>query len=512
MRDQRDLFLRRQRLLGEFGELALQSEDIDEFLNEACRLVAEAMGTARAKVLEIEDDGNSLLVRAGVGWGPSVVGEVHLVMSANSSETFSIREKCPVIVQDIDKEPRFDVPEFMKKAGVVALANVPILLPGGKAYGLLQVDDTRPRQFAEEDAQFLRTYATILGSVVDRLFKLSELRTTEQRFRLGVEEAKDYAIFLVDTGGRVTDWFPGAEEVFGYGADEMVGKAAKILWTPEDRASNEDEKEIATATQNGVASDVRWHMRKDGSRVFIEGSMRALRNRAGAIVGFLKIGQDATERQSWRDRQQILVAELQHRTSNLMGVVRRIADQALRSSQDLNDFGRQFGERISSLSRVQALLARLEEDDRISFDELIGSELAALGGQNHQLNGQVRLHGPKGIALRSSTVHILALAIHELFTNALKYGALRQPEGNLTISWRLESEVVPRRLHVDWRESGIIVPAQDAPPQGGGAGRELIERALPYQLGAETTYTVETDGIRCTIALPVSGKKEEDGQ
>src|SRR5688572_29185031 len=112
MRDQRDLFLRRQRLLGEFGEFALQSEDIDEVLNEACRLVAEAMGTARAKVLEIEDDGNSLLVRAGVGWVPSVVGEVHLVMSANSSETFSIREKCPVIVQDIDKEPRFDVPEF----------------------------------------------------------------------------------------------------------------------------------------------------------------------------------------------------------------------------------------------------------------------------------------------------------------------------------------------------------------------------------------------------------------
>ncbi|MBP28903.1 GAF domain-containing protein [Methylobacterium sp.] len=147
--------MKRQQVLADFGDFALGSESLDAVLNEACKLVGEALGTGRAKILEIQDDGACVLVRAGVGWDPGIVGHLRLPMSERSSETYSIRAGKPVITQDVRQEERFEIPEFMKEAGVIALANVPIFVPGRKAYGLLQVDATEPRDFSDEDTEFL---------------------------------------------------------------------------------------------------------------------------------------------------------------------------------------------------------------------------------------------------------------------------------------------------------------------------------------------------------------------
>ena len=291
-----EILLKQRRVLADFGDFAQQSENLDEVLTEACRLVGEALGTGRAKVLEIEPGGESLFVRAGVGWAADVVGQMHISMSERSSESFSIEAGKPVITDDISKEERFNVPDFMKDAGVVALANVPIFLLGKRAYGLLQVDDTVPRDFDENDTEFLRTYATLLGPVIDRLLNVQKLQSSEERFRLTVEAATDYAIFTMDAQGRITDWLPGAATVFGWSAEEAVGQSAAMLFTPEDREEGADRWEIETARREGRAPDVRWHLRKDGSRVFIEGTVQALHDVQGALVGFLKLGQDVTER------------------------------------------------------------------------------------------------------------------------------------------------------------------------------------------------------------------------
>jgi two-component sensor histidine kinase len=172
--------LARQKALADFGEFALRSDDLDDVLNEACRLVAEALGADLAKVLEVEYESQELLVRAGVGWRPGVVGVQRIPMGVRSSEAYAIEVAKPVITKDIRREPRFDVPPFMKDHGAIALANVPIFLPRGKPYGLLQVDSREPRDFGEEDIEFLRTYATILGPVIDRLHKLHSLEQALQ--------------------------------------------------------------------------------------------------------------------------------------------------------------------------------------------------------------------------------------------------------------------------------------------------------------------------------------------
>ncbi|WP_162306257.1 GAF domain-containing protein, partial [Roseomonas vastitatis] len=114
----------RQQVLADFGEFALRSQDLDQILAEATRLVGDALETGRSKILEIQHKEKSLLVRAGVGWEPGIVGHLRIPMGEHSSETFAIEGGEPVITQDISQEDRFDVPPFMKDAGVVALVNV----------------------------------------------------------------------------------------------------------------------------------------------------------------------------------------------------------------------------------------------------------------------------------------------------------------------------------------------------------------------------------------------------
>jgi two-component sensor histidine kinase len=172
----REEMVERQRVLADFGELASRSEDLDEVLNEACRLVGRALGTDLAKVMEIEEDDQTLFVRAGCGWRPGIVGHVRLPMSQHSSETYAISLGEPVITTDIRAEDRFVFPEFLVEAGAVGVINVPILLPGGTSYGLLQVDSREAWYVDDDDIQFLRTYAMILGPVIDRLFKVHALQ------------------------------------------------------------------------------------------------------------------------------------------------------------------------------------------------------------------------------------------------------------------------------------------------------------------------------------------------
>jgi PAS domain S-box-containing protein len=492
--------LKRQQVLADFGDFALRSEDLDGVLAAACRLVGEALGTGRAKVLEIQHAEQCLWVRAGIGWAPGIVGHLRLPMREHSSETFAIESSKPVVTQDIAKEARFDVPPFMKEAGVVALANVPIFLPGGRPYGLLEVDDVRPRDFDEEDTQFLRTYAAVLGPVVDRLLMAGALRSTEERFRLTVEAVLDYAIFLTDPQDRITDWLPGAQAVFGWTAEDAVGQPSAIIFTPEDRESRQDEWEFELARKEGVAPDVRWHLRKDGRRVFIEGSTRALRDPGGTLLGFLKIGQDVTERRRSEEqlrenaaRLEVLVAELQHRSRNLLGVVAAVASKTLGEGEAVEA----YQARLKALSRAQGLLSQFGSDTA-EIGALVQAELAA---HVEARPPKVLVSGPE-VHLSSQQVQNFTLALHELTTNAVKYGALRDGAGRLAITWAVSRNEKGRRLALTWTESGVDL--QPEKMERRGYGRELIERGLSYALRGRTEYVLGEGGVRCRIELPIN--------
>jgi PAS domain S-box-containing protein len=124
----------------------------------------------------------------------------------------------------------------------------------------------------------------------------SLVRETEERFRMIVDNIKEYAIFMVDPDGIITSWNPGAQLVFGYTEEEILGHPAGDLFTPEDRAAGEDAKELETARRDGRASDDRWQMRKGGERFWATGVTTVMRDATGALTGFLKICRDDTPR------------------------------------------------------------------------------------------------------------------------------------------------------------------------------------------------------------------------
>ncbi len=183
-----DELLRQQAILARFGELALRSDDLDEILTEACRLAGDALGTDLAKVVELQEDGKTLLVRAGVGWKPGVIGVATILAADDTSEGHALQTGNPMISPDIAGETRFKYPPFLTENGVRAVANVIIIGGKGKPpYGVLQVDSRDPRQFTANDTAFLQTYANLLAATVDRLRMIEEVRTEEGRLRHALE-------------------------------------------------------------------------------------------------------------------------------------------------------------------------------------------------------------------------------------------------------------------------------------------------------------------------------------
>ncbi|MDO9498992.1 sensor histidine kinase [Falsiroseomonas sp.] len=168
--------LAQQAALARFGEYALRSDDLDLILQEACRLVAEALGTELAKVVALGPDGTTLTVRAGIGWAPGVVGELTTDISCGP-EGLALRSGEAVVSPDLAQETRFEVPEFMRAHGCLASICVVIVgVDGAAPYGVLQVDSQRPKAFGEQDVAFLRTYANLLASAVGRMRANARLR------------------------------------------------------------------------------------------------------------------------------------------------------------------------------------------------------------------------------------------------------------------------------------------------------------------------------------------------
>lgn len=331
------------------------------------------------------------------------------------------------------------------------------------------------------------------------------MRESEERLQSAVEVGRlglwDWNIVTGDV-----HWSDEHFRMEGYRVGEVTPSyaawAARIH--PDDRPVAEAALRAAMEARSDYVQEFRV-VHPDGSIHWLSGRGRFFYGEGGEPVRMIGAMVDTTEQREWDERQRILVAELQHRTRNLMSIVRSIAENTIRSSGDMTDFRKRFRDRLEALARVQSLLSRLDEHDRVSFGDLIRSELAAMDG----VSERVTLEGPAGVRLRSSTVQILALALHELATNAIKHGALGTPDGRLHVNWSLVCDDGSAQpwLSVDWRERGVeLAPGTPVFPRA-GQGRELIERALPYQLGARTSYEWAGDGVHCVICFPVSSRR-----
>lgn len=296
---------------------------------------------------------------------------------------------------------------------------------------------------------------------------------------------------------------PAVARLFGGAAGDVNGAYEWLkAVVPEDR-----ETAVAAMAQvregQSIVHDYRVRIPGSGKIRWLRNTAFPLRDDQDVIRRIGGIVQDVTDERDAAQRLTVLIGELQHRSRNVMGVVQAMVETTLAASTGLDDFAGTFGARMATLARVQNLLTRLDRLERISFDELLRCELSTVGARPED-DPRVTLDGPERVPLRSGGIQTLALAIHELMTNSLKYGALSQPDARLHIRWWVTPPMGDdrARLHIDWRETGVAMRAGAS--ERTGQGRELIEHALPYQLHARTTFALTDEGVHCTIDLPAS--------
>ncbi len=227
-----------------------------------------------------------------------------------------------------DRKRRLDlvVPQDREEAA----AGVPRALAGEtftRNYRIIRPSDGETRWIRDtgfpirSEAGEVVRIAGVAQDVTDEKERSELLRESEEKLRLLIEGAPEYAMFLMDTSNHIIYWSKGAELVFGWTAPEALGQTGELIFTPEDRANEVEEKEIATARRNGSAPDRRWHMRKDGSRIWVDGIMHRLDDEKGELRGYAKIARDATEqRRAEEELQQAhdeLEQRVQERTSEL---------------------------------------------------------------------------------------------------------------------------------------------------------------------------------------------------
>lgn len=213
---------------------------------------------------------------------------------------------------------------------------------------------------------------------------------------------------------------------------------------------------------------------------------------------------DIHELRGLQGRQKVLLSELQHRTRNLLAVVQGIAHHSSRTASSLGEFSAEFENRLVALARAQSLIEQTNHG-MIKLRAIVDAEIAARGGGD-----KVTVEGDD-VELPPKSIQTLALALHELATNAVKYGALRQPSGRLAVSWSVQDHAGKNRVLLDWRETGVAMPVSEGPRRR-GYGTQLIERSLPYDLGAETRLEFRPDGVHCSIAVPVRAAEPEPNQ
>ena len=331
----------------------------------------------------------------------------------------------------------------------------------------------------------------VIGAI-NLLIDATDLKQAEiESARLAaIVVSSDDAIVGKTLDGCVTSWNAGATRIFGYEPKEMIGQSIIKIIPPELR---QEEDEILAKLKRGehIAHYETVRLAKDGRRLNISLSVSPVLDKTGRIIGASKIARDVTEKKRVEAIQRVLIEELNHRVKNTLAMTQAIASQSLRHAKSASDFVESFTGRVQALAKAHSLLT-----DR----KLEGAELTELVREQVTLgvaDQRVICSGPMVILGAQPAIH-LALVLHELATNARKYGGLSVPQGRLSVKWEVHSSG-SRTLLLDWTESG---GPQVSAPLTAGFGTTLIERTLQTH-GGQATVRYGVTGVTCKLRLPL---------
>ena len=309
-----------------------------------------------------------------------------------------------------------------------------------------------------------------------------------------IVESSDDAIISKDLDGTITSWNAGAERIFGYTAEEMIGKPITVI-IPVDRA--DEEPSILARIRRGerISHYETMRRRKDGHLISISLAVSPVHSADGTIIGASKIARDISERKRLEEARRALSLEINHRTKNLLAVVEAVVRQT--AAQDPpGDFVRRITQRLRALAANQDLLV----EGSWRGAEIGAVVRAQLAHVDELIALRVHLDGDL-LVLTPAAAQALGMAVHELATNALKYGALSGDQGEVRIAWRIEAVAEEPELFVSWTEGG---GPPVLPPGRAGFGTTIIERITGQALGGTVQMAYAPTGLVWELRAPAA--------
>jgi len=311
----------------------------------------------------------------------------------------------------------------------------------------------------------------------------------EQLQRLAsIVQSSDDAIVSKNLDGIITSWNKGAERIFGYTAEEAIGQPITIV-IPQDR--QDEERTILTRIRRGERIDhfETVRQRKRGSLIVVSLTISPVKNAEGKIVGASKIARDVTEQKRSQEQIATLAREAEHRSKNLLANVAAMVN--LSHAETIDALKKAIEGRIQALANVHSLFVATR---------WIGAELSTIARQElapYSKTGEtrVRIGGPE-VLLEPNSAQALAVTLHELATNAAKYGSLSVSNGQIELNWSHQDD---GRLNLRWTEMGG--PPVRTPTRRGFGGR-IIEQMIG-QLKGDTRFDWRAEGLVCEITLRV---------
>lgn len=301
------------------------------------------------------------------------------------------------------------------------------------------------------------------------------------------------AIVSKDLNSIITSWNAAAERLFGYTASEAIGQSVLILIPPKLQS---EEKDIIAKIRAGqrVESYDTTRLRKDGTPIMVSITVSPIRDGSGTIVGASKIARDISAARDAEQRIRVLLREVNHRVKNQFSVILSIIRETSNRSQSPKEFEAQVRARILALSSSHDLLVNSDWSGAALF-ELAQEHLGVFGSSE-----QVSLSGPL-VMLQPNAVQNIGMALHELGTNAAKYGALSGPDGQIEVRWELLPTDSGRQLVVTWEERcPTIAAATDGERRGFGS--VVLERVVPLSLNGEARLIREAGRVWWTLTAP----------
>jgi len=333
------------------------------------------------------------------------------------------------------------------------------------------------------------TVIEVNRDVTERKQIEAELRKAEQQLHfLGtIVQSSDDAIVSKNLDGIITSWNKGAERVFGYTAEEAIGQPITIV-IPQNR--HDEERTILTRIRRGerIEHFETVRQRKHGSLIAVSLTISPVKNTEGKIVGASKIARDITEQKRSQEQIATLAREAEHRSKNLLANVQAMVN--LSQADAVDELKKAIEGRIKALANVHSLFVA---------SRWIGAELSTIAQQElapYSATGEkhVRIDGPQ-VLLEPTAAQAIAVALHELATNAAKYGSLSVANGLVDLKW---SDEANGWLNLRWSETGG--PAVQPPSRTGFGGR-IIEQMIG-QLKGDTRFDWRAEGLVCEIRLP----------